>query len=112
MMESIRLKLNDVSVRFLRMAVEEYLATPADNYTAILEHGVLAGLLKRKITLFMYPKAICALTLRPDEAAVIHRLASHVYSDRCDLSVRNMAYLFMVAIGPRMPAMATDRILQ
>lgn len=110
-MESIKLKLNDVSVRFLRLVAEEYLATPAVNYTAILEHGVLAGLLKRKVTMFMYPKAMCTLTLRPDEAAVVHRLASHLHGDNCDVFVRNMAYMFMMAIGPKMPTTVTERML-
>ncbi|MDR1155819.1 MAG: hypothetical protein LBL04_14025 [Bacteroidales bacterium] len=107
-MENIKIRLNDVSARFLRMVIEQYLSMPPGNYTALLEHGVLSGLLRRKVSMFAYPKTVCTLTLHPDEAAVIHRIASHLYNDNCDVFVRSMAYMFMAAIGPKTP----DRMLQ
>jgi hypothetical protein len=101
-MNGIRLKLSAAAVVFLRQAVETYLCVPAGDYTTLLEHGVLAALLRRKAALFAWPKEVNTVTLREEEAAAIHRLAGSIYSAGRDVQIRSLACQLMMAIGPKM----------
>jgi hypothetical protein len=101
-MNGIRLKLSAAAVRFLRQAVEAYLCVPAGDYTTLLEQGILAALLRRKAALFAWPKEVNTVSLRVEEAAAVHRLASSIYGAGYDVQIRSLACQFMMAIGPKL----------
>ena len=70
----IKLKLSDGAVFVLREELELFLGDKPESYLDLLEHGVIAGLLKRKLQMFYSPKAVNSVTLSLSEAAVLYRV--------------------------------------
>ena len=71
----VRLKLSKGAVFSLRETMEAFLGDnmPMD-YVNLLEQYIIGRLLKRKMTMFHYPKPVNTLTMDDSEAAVIYRL--------------------------------------
>ena len=71
----VRLKLSKGAVFSLRETLEAFLGDnmPMD-YVNLIEQHIIGRLLKRKMTMFHYPKPVNTLTLDDAEAAIIYRL--------------------------------------
>jgi hypothetical protein len=82
----IKLKFSDSAIFWLRGCLEMRMQDVVGAYICVLEHDVIARLLKRKLSMFTYPKSINTLKLSQAEAAVIYKIMS--YEDTNDISLQ------------------------
>lgn len=94
----ITLKLSGAALLSLRTQLECYLHDIPATYIQLLEQSVVSKLLKRKVSMFHYPKEVNILTLGIDEAVVIYRLLRFI--DMGDIRINRT---ILEVIGRKVP---------
>lgn len=76
--------MSGAAILGLRTELESHIMDIPVSYVNLLEQATIAKLLKRKLSMFHYPKEVNTLTLTREEAAVLFRILPHTgkFGDR------------------------------